>query len=131
MYTFDLFVYGHDISDRDDLCSFFSYMDVGFSENINGRKYELISHYHGGSRYYPYSLGCIIANNNDNRDKYIDIIRNANEDDYKADYNTFISLLIQHLDSIVDSQEDIKNVNEFKQFINNNKPKFYMVEVSS
>lgn len=128
MYTYDLFVYGHDISNEEKLINLFSSNDISFFKEMNGRLYELMSHYHGGAYIIPYTLGITITDSDGDND-FVTTIRKANEDDYKKDYMTFISLLLKYLDENIG--QDNTTLIEFKNFISKTHPKFYAVQVSS
>jgi hypothetical protein len=55
-------------------------------------------------------------------------VRSLKESDYIDSYNKFIEILIKEFDGDTEFKEEIDLV---KEFIKNNKPKFYSLEVSS
>lgn len=133
MYTFDNFVFGHQLSKdknlNNDLCEF----DFEFSTKINGKEWELDFPYHGGQvrgDCYSCVFGTIITDNDNNKD-YVSDIRNAKEEDYINDYNIFLDNLFRFFDEFVLDSEEYGVINRLKKFVAENKPEFYSVEASS
>lgn len=137
MYTFNLFVFGHDMSIDPDLNNDIHEFDVEMSRNINSRKYEIDLPYHGGQcagDLYSVIFGTIVTDDDHNKD-YVNIIRNAKEIDYIEDYNSFLTEvkkgLIQDTEGGYGEEKFRGFVNKLIEFLDNNKPGFYTVEASS
>lgn len=66
----------------------------------------------------------------------MDEIKSAKEENYIDDYNTFLKKVFSRLEEDMESDDEFRKfceptVNRLKEFIKNNKPTFYTVEVSS
>ncbi len=133
MYTYHNFVFGHDLSLNEELKN--EVLEFGFemSEEINGRRFEISAPYHGG-RGKPIIVGVIITDDDVTNKNYINEVRSAKEEDYLNDYNTFVESVKKNLiaDMGVDDGEDYdKFTDQLIDFLDNNKPIFYNVEVTS
>ena len=133
MYTYNLFCFGHNLDKDEKLKEDIHEFDIAFNKKIGNHKYELSFPYHGGADSPPCVLGTQITDD-DGNSNYIAEVRLAKESDYINDYNLFVEHMIKGLgeDMIAEPDEDFKRVAEgFKSFLQNTKPEFYSVQVSS
>jgi len=131
MYTYNLFIYGHDLLQDEDLLDDISGFEFHFIRVIDGKKFEVSTRYHGGSKYEPMVLGTEITDT-DNNPGFVNEVRMANETDYAENYAEFIRLFKSELESErgADSEYD-SAVDRLLKFIDSTKPGFYLLEVSS
>lgn len=134
MYTYNLFIFGHNLSLNKELNNMVHDFDFSFQKTINKKRFELDTPYHGGTLpgdIYPVSFGHTITDDDQNPN-FVGEVRNAKEENYINDYNEFIKSLKEDLiaDKNVEADYD-KLVDTFISFIDNNKPGFYSIEVSS
>lgn len=131
MYTYNLFCYGHNLSKNPILNNLAWEYDVYFNEKINNIKFKLDFPYHGG-KVKGDTYSCVFGTeitDDDNNPSYIDTVKNSNVNDYKNSYDEFLKLVIKGLedDALLENDTDFTNfVNDFKNFINNNEPCFYI-----
>lgn len=134
MYTFNYLVFGHNLAINHELNNAVHEFDLSFQTTINGKEFVVDTPYHGGQvngDTLSVVFGCNITSDESNPD-YINLIRNAKEEDYLADYNKFIDELTKDLTSNKGEEGDYdKFVDELIKFLKENKPTFYSVEASS
>jgi len=134
MYTFNHFVFGHDLSVDKELNNSINELDIEFNTTINGKEFEVDFPYHGGQVHgdlYSCVFGHIITDDDNNKD-YINKIRTAKAEDYIEEYNVFISALIDDLNNNKGIDDDYDQcVDKLIAFLQSNKPYFYTVEASS
>lgn len=133
MYTFNLFCFGHELALDKDLNNELEEM-ISYHIKIKGKTWEIDFPYHGGrvaGDIMPCVFGRIITDD-DHNPLFLDEVRNSKESDYMEDYNIFITNLYKDLDEDLKMDPSFEEFyNRLKKFINENKPKFYLVEVSS
>ena len=134
MYTYNIFVFGHDLSKNKDLNNSMEELCGGAQYIINGKKFKINRPYHGGQvRGDTFSVifGIEITDDDDNPN-YINKIKKSKKENYIEDYNLFINKLKEDCNKEmgVDNWYD-KMVKELFEFIDNNEPDFYTVEASS
>ncbi|MBA3984986.1 MAG: hypothetical protein H0X63_00015 [Flavobacteriales bacterium] len=134
MYTYNNFVFGHNLSINKELNNSLHEFDICFSTRIGLKKFEISTPYHGGKcsgDTQSVILGVLITDD-DNNTNYIDEVRNAKEEDYIHDYNIFLdkfkAALIEDKGHESDYDEVADNLIEF---LDTNKPGFYSVQASS
>jgi hypothetical protein len=139
MYTFNLFCFGHELGINKELNNSLSELDIDETININGREFEFRFPYHGGQvdgDTFSCVFGTVITDDDGNR-AYTKEIREAKEEDYKEDYNKFLTEFIDRLNKSVeefkeyDDKEAVEIIEKFIQFLKENEPCFYSVEASS
>lgn len=134
MYTYNLVCYGHQLSLNPDLNNSLNELDLEISTRINNKKWEIDFPYHGGQcsgDVYSCVFGTIIIDD-DNNPNFVDEIRNLKEEDYASDYDTFLDFVFKEIEDIMETEPDIVEVfNSLNEFVRNNQPKFYQVQVSS
>jgi len=134
MYTFNFFVYGHDIKNSPELNDELHDCDLEFTEQINGFKFEVDFPYHGGQvagDVCSTIFGTVIADD-DGNSNYTNEVRNAKEEKYKENYILFLEKFKEHMTKNlgVDSGYD-EVVNNLIEYLENTQPGFYSVEASS
>lgn len=133
MYTYNLVCYGHELSLDPVLNNLLRELDLEISTKINNKKWEIDFPYHGGQcmgDVYSCVFGTIITD--DDNPNLIDEIRNLKEEDYAYDYDTFLEFVFNEIENLMETEtEFIEVFNRLNEFIHNNKPNFYQVEVSS
>ena len=138
MYTYNLYCFGHKLSEDKELNNLLREYDISFSRKINNRLWEVDFPYHGGQvrgDCYSCVFGTIITDD-DNNDNYINEIRNSSEKDFVKDYNEFLSILISELEKDISASLETEKefgsvVSRLKTFLEKNSPTFYSVQVSS
>ena len=134
MYTYNVFVFDHDLSTNHNLNNQLHDYDCEFRTTINKRKFEINLPYHGGQvsgDTYSVIFGTIITDSDHNK-HFTDEIRSAKKTKYTKDYKLFINELKSYLISQKGQDQDFDEfIDELLEFIKNNKPRFYQVEVSS
>lgn len=136
MYTFNHFVFGHDLSVNKELNNSLWGFGVDYETTINNKRFEVTCPYHGGKSKgdtFSVILGCIITDN-DHNPNYIEEVRNSKEEDYINEYNIFLEELIKDLNDNKGIEEDGEYdqfADELITFLRKNIPKFYIVEASS
>lgn len=134
MYTSNLFVFGHELATDKELNNDIDRFGIEFGCKIGDKDYELYSPYHGGKiagDTQSVILGCVITDD-DNNPNYVKQVRDAKEEDYLPGYNAFLVKLKADLLSTKGIEQDYDEVvDRFISFLDNNKPDFYNVEISS
>ncbi len=147
MYTYNIFCFGHEMALNKELNNFLRYYEMEFFDTIKGKEWQIDFPYHGGQvkdDTYSCVFGTIITDD-DNNPNYVNEIRNAKEENYLADYETFLDKLLTqceddviHMNETFSSLEEIEYreaykqlIDELKEFTKNNKPTFYSIEASS
>lgn len=134
MYTYNLYCFGHKLSEDKELNNLLSEYDIEFSRKIKDRIWAVDFPYHGGKvrgDCYSCVFGTIITDD-DNNDDYINEIKNSTEKDFIVDYNEFLSILLSELEKEVESEKEFSSVvSRLKTFLEKNSPTFYSVQVSS
>lgn len=154
MYTYNNFVYGHDLSINKELNNNISEFDISFQSNINGKNYEVNSPYHGG-QVNGDTMSVIfghILTDDDDKSNYVMTVRSAKEEDYQEDYKLFLERFFINEQEGIDEMKDVTSelgrwyveqnrtqqiteyetfINQLKDFTDNNLPTFYQVEASS
>ena len=134
MYTFNLFIYGIQMSENPDINNLLHSCDAEFSTKINGKRWEVNFPYHGGQcRGDVYS--CIFGiqiSDDDRNPNYVSAIRNSKEEDYIEDFKIFLDQYISYLDQNFGTDPEFdSDMKKIIDFIRNQKPCFYSVEASS
>lgn len=133
MYTYNLFIFGHNMSVNKKLNEFIGDMDIVLSKRIGNNKYECDLEYHGGSFDYQILFGVNITDDDQNPN-FINKVRDAKSSTYIDEYNIFLSDYIEELllaTELGEFDEDRDTVNELVSFLNTEKPDFYTLQVSS
>lgn len=136
MYIIKNLVYGHEMANNRSLNNNVNGFGIELSEEINGKKFEISSPYHGGQvdgDVLSVIFGCCITDD-DNNPKFMEQLVKAheNEENYKRDYNQFLNKFKNDLNKDMGEEE---TSDEFFQelivWLDNTEPKFYFVESSS
>jgi len=134
MYTYNNYVFGHQLSVNKELNNELTEFDYEFSISINNKSFEISTPYHGGQcsgDVYSVIFGHVITDDDQNPD-FVNEIRNAKEEDYIKEYLEFIKQV--KVDLIRDKGLE-KKYDEFCDklitFIDSTKHTFYSVEASS
>lgn len=136
MYTYNLFVFGHDLSVDKVLCEQIDEMDFDFEPHgHDDTKCRLAREYHGGALSNPVVCGIQIASSDGNKG-YLGQVRTAKEETYVFDYTLFVEDLIKEVENYktmwIDEEPDVVLLaHNLTTFLRNHKPGFYSVEVSS
>lgn len=136
MYTYNLFVFGHDVSKDKEINNLIWECDLEFRKTINGKKFEVSFPYHGGivkGDTYAVLFGVYITDD-DHNSNYVSEVRNAKEEDYINDYNQFLKEFIDNLTDFENGlagTEDETDLKPLLDYLNNTKPEFYNLQVSS
>ena len=138
MYTFNIYVFGHNLSKDKELNNSLNSFDIQFGKKINGKDFELQFPYHGGQCgdvTYSCVFGCQISTDEFNPN-HINEIRKFKEEDYIKDYSLFIDALKEELSKWkgsvdMDDEEMDQIIVDLFTFIDNNEPELYSVEASS
>ena len=132
MYTYEVVLFGHNISIDEDLNNKLHGYDMKFSKTLNGKKFDMDTPYHGGGGVYPIIFGYYLTDT-DNNPNFIKEIRSAKEEDLINDYNIFLEefkqMLIDNLGCYEPEYDEF--VKEILIFFDEHQPEFYSVQVSS
>ena len=153
MHTYNVFCFGHETTGNPAV-NFLKELVVSseFNLDINNKEWAVEFPYHGGlvsGDDMPCLFGTAITDNSFRYNHYTDEVRAAKESDYAEDYQSFLDWLLSRLQNYIeykdteefgstptsclrnkDYAEFHNNVNQLKEFLANNKPKFYSIEVS-
>lgn len=139
MYTFNLFVYGHKMSENKELNNKVSDFDLYCPKFINNKKFEIDCPYHGGQitgDVYSVVFGTVITDD-DRNPNLISEIQNMKKEDYEKDYLEYLDFVKKDLvdnkniDGDEEDQEYNLFVDELIDYLDNTEPQFYQVESSS
>jgi hypothetical protein len=134
MYTYNIFVFGHDLSVNPKLNEAVCEFDIEFRDTLNKRKFEVSTPYHGGQvagDLQSLIFGIVITDDDGNKN-FINEVRNAKEEDYLADYQALLAKFIVDLESNKGEEKEYDDlVDKLIKFLNSKKPGFYSVEASS
>lgn len=157
MYTFNIYVYGHDFSQNKELNNGLSEIyDMEFTDKVilKGREveFEVDFPYHGGQvagDVYSCVFGYVITDDDvyepKGRASYINDIKNFNENTYYDHYMVFVDHFKKEFEEIIteldqdprfkQTKKDKEFNQEFKKklfdFLDNTQPTLYSVEASS
>lgn len=127
MYTYNVYVFGHDLSLLEGLPTKLSEIQWYFQEKINEQMFELSFPYHGMAVTPPIVFGCIVTDGK--YKEHVKELREAKEEDYRSDYQTFLDDFMMCLEAYRDDLSE--HFENFKKFLSDNEPTFYAVNVSS
>lgn len=134
MYTYNMYCFGHKLAENKELNNLFHDLDVEFFTEINNREWGISLPYHGGQILgdcYSTIFGISITDD-DHNPNLIQEIQKFDENEYLIDYSEFLSQFLKSLEEDSEEDSDIKDLLlKLKEFIEQNKPTFYSVEVSS
>lgn len=130
MYTYNILVYGHDISNNPELNNQLVDYDLEFYSD----GYEVDFPYHGGQvrgDVYSVVFGEYITDN-DGNPNYITKVREVKEEDHKEGYLKFVEKYKNYLleDKGVEDDYD-EFVDKLVEYLDKTEPCFYSVEASS
>jgi hypothetical protein len=141
MYTYNIYCFGHQLALDKNLNNSLYSEDVVFSKKINGKKFVIEYPYHGNQIFGEDTVSCIFGieiTDDDNNPYFIEEVKSSKEEDYLDDYRIFLNNFFKQCEEDFVSMKESEYVEEYKSLINNlliftqnNKPKFYTVEVSS
>lgn len=133
MYTYNLLCFGinPELIDTEVLS------EIDFEMKSSIKDWGVKTHYHGGAGESPYTIGCIISDD-DNNPEYINLVRSLREEDYMENYNTFKAELLTSIISDIeicegdkDEEYALEPLLSFKKIVEETTPTFYAVQVSS
>lgn len=131
MLIYNIFCFGHRIADNEKLNNLLFEFDLEISKKINNKKWEISFPHHSIQISGAYSclFGTEITSDYNNPN-FINIVRLSDVNNYLHDYNLFLSQVISNFESIAKLEPEFKQVVDIlKEFIENNKADFYLVEV--
>jgi len=141
MHTYNVFCFGHETTGN-PVVDFLKELVVSseFNIKIGNKEWVVEFPYHGGlvsGDDMPCLFGTAVTDSYLQNKDYTDEVRAAKESDYTEDYQSFLDRLLNQLQNYIEYKytEEFgftfhNNVNQLKEFLANNKPKFYSIEIS-
>jgi hypothetical protein len=133
MYTYNVFIYGHDLSKNDVGRYLVEQLDYYFSWGKGDNTYVLSTNYRGSAPKTPISFGIEISDDDDNP-SFLKTVRNADALIYKKEYEEFIYALKKELLTDADVNDDpelMDTVIKFMTYLDTTEPEFYLLKCSS
>jgi hypothetical protein len=109
------------------ICEF----DIYYNQMIDDIKWEVDFPYHGGAILSPCVFGTQITDDDGNKNLIAEI-KGMKESDYAKTYEKFLDGMMADMEADAEDDADYAVlVNKLKDFIANNEPEFYSVQLSS